>query len=239
MKWSPGGACAVARLESGIKERQTMPEGREIEIKIALASAQDHARLLEALGEPRRRLRQHNVFLDGPDSELIRAGIGMRVREETDVRASAASTILTVKMGGGTRGDVHDHDEYETVLDGSFAETRADLTGLRELDVEPIRALRARVGLVPALRELGGFTNERSVYDVDGLVWEVDRTTFTGTMGELNEIVEHEVEIELDDHDQAEAATANVRAKLDALGVATGPAISGKYARFRMYCLGG
>ena len=85
------------------------------------------------------------------------------------------------------------------------------------------------------LVELGGFENLRCVYPVsmetDGRKftgdWEVDQTTFPGGR------IDYEVEMELKDASTAQAASAALRARLDALGVRHHPQPMGKYARFR------
>ena len=52
----------------------------EVEIKLALAGPEEHQRLLDRLGEAREVIRQRNVFFDGPDGEIGRARVTLRLR---------------------------------------------------------------------------------------------------------------------------------------------------------------
>ena len=127
--------------------------------------------MLDRLGAAREVIRQHNVFFDGPDGELRRARVTLRLREEKVYRADVDApheirTVLTLKGAGSVEGDVHARAEYEVLLVDEFVALRADPSRLLALDVAPIHELNDRAGRVRQLIELGGFQNERRVYDV-------------------------------------------------------------------------
>ena len=216
----------------------------EVEIKLALAGPEEYQRLLDRLGEAREVIRQHNVFFDGPDGELGRARITLRLREEKVYRADVDAphevrTALTLKGEGSVEGDVHARAEYEALLVDEFAELRADPSRLLALDVAPIRALNDRAGRVRQLIELGGFLNERRVYEVAvsgdavgggaTLRWEVDRTTFADGR------VDYEIEVELADRQAAPGTAKAMREMLDALGIRHRTQPRTKFARCRAY----
>jgi hypothetical protein len=223
-------------------------EPREVELKLGLASAAEHARLREALdsaGGFVRAVRQENLFLDGEGGVLSDGSISVRVRVERD--GGLARTTLTVKAGYVRRGEVTDRAEWECALPLGVEAVRADPSRLLGLDLPPVHALaRLRPGLT-ALRLLGGFTNERRVYRVPlalpdaparavtapghvETVWELDRAEFPDGS------VDHELEVELGGLRPAvgiEAVIAAIHAELARLGVNTVDQPKTKFARFR------
>jgi hypothetical protein len=216
----------------------------EIEVKLKLASADDHAALLRALGAEGEPRRQRNRFLDGPRGELSAARLALRLREE--VTAATRRTTLTLKLAGGAAGAVHQRVEFEAELDVPVEELLMDPARILDLDVAPVRELRRRLPDLASLISSGGFENERHAIPARMLLpgpgaetpvplrWEVDRTDFGDGR------VEHEVEVELPEAAAAagltpEALAAWVRGRLDGLGVRWAEQPESKFARFRRY----
>jgi hypothetical protein len=180
-------------------------EPREVELKLGLPSAAEHARLREALdaaGGFVRAVRQENLFLDGTHDELSNARVALRVRTEHD--DGLAAVLLTLKAGGTSADDVADRPEWECPLPLDAEAVQRDPSRLLALDLEPVREVLRRVPGVAGLRSLGGFSNDRRVYrvplDLPAIAfpaarietdWELDRTEFPDGS------VDHELEVEL------------------------------------------
>lgn len=214
-------------------------QNTEVEVKLALASRADYLRLLERLGTPRERIIQSNTFYDSSTGAWAAAQVALRLRTETistEGPPDRQRALLTLKCGGSVHGDVFSRGEIECDLPLSALEDlRANPLRFLELDVPPIRALRERLPEVRDLVALGGFENLRWVYPMTMEIggrkftgdWEVDQTTFPGGR------IDYELEMELEDESTAQAASAVIQARLDALGVRYHPQPTGKYTRFR------
>lgn len=198
----------------------------ELEIKIALAAAEDHARVDRALGPACAEQRQCNIFFDTADLALRSARLGLRVRQQGN------ATLLTLKGPKTEVGGAARRLEIEVEMDAEatavFAATPGDLLSL---DLAPIhRALQtvSRQAVVEVVR----FDNLRRLYPValDGHALELalDRTAFAdGT-------VDFEVEVELPAELAADRVTRvceALEALLDELGVEHRPQPHGKLAR--------
>lgn len=236
---------------------------REVELKLGLPSAAEHARLLEALeaaGGFVRAVRQENLFLDGTRGEVSAVGITLRVRIEQGDGPSRA--MLTLKAGHTRRGEVMDRAEWECPLPLDPAAVRADPSRLLTLDLDPVRELLRLLPGLRALQLLGGFTNERRVYCVPLEVAAATATcattpptpvskTTAATAGAVRAVetlweldrasfpdgsIEYELEVELGGlppEIEAEAVVAAIRAELVRLDVLTMEQPRSKYARFR------
>ncbi len=225
---------------------------REVELKLGLPSAAEHARLraaLDAAGGFVRAVHQENLFFDGTGGELSAVGITLRVRvERADGRSRA---ILTLKAGHTRRGEVMDRAEWESPLPLDVEEIQADPSRLLVLELDPVLELARLLPGLTALRLLGGFTNERRVYRVPldlpavaattatltaraamrvDTEWELDRAEFPDGS------IDHELEVELGGLPPAagtEEVVTAIRAELARLGVSTMKQPLAKFARFR------
>ena len=135
----------------------------EVEIKLALAGSEEYQRLLDRLGEAREVIRQHNVFFDGPDGELRRARVTLRLREEKVYRADIDApheirTVLTLKGAGSVEGDVHARAEYEVLrkmiqdqtiqyINVLYAEFHYDKIGMAQEDHDALIAELTKCGI--------------------------------------------------------------------------------------------
>lgn len=213
----------------------------EVEIKLALASRVDHERLVAALGTARARWIQTNTFFETPERALAAARVVLRLRQETTDPPDGRRLLwLTLKHGGRVQGDVHTRGEVECALPAEvLARVQAGPSSLLGLDVPPVQALREAVPGIAALISLGGFENQRDVFDValpaDGsgveieMTWEVDVTQFPGKR------TEYELEVELSGATPSGEVSRAVRRRLDALGVSYEPQPASKYRRFQTY----
>ena len=186
--------------------------GREVELKLALAGEDALTALLSALPAdapaPLPPHEQLNHFFDTARGELRRAGLALRLREESGRFA------LTAKgpSAPDANGPLTDRAEEQVALDASWA--FEVLGGLRSpLDVLASRLGVGRVPLLDALRQAAGrrplvrvgtFRNLRRILgpvslptgDEPGsppvaLTLELDRSEFPGGR------VDHEVEVEV------------------------------------------
>lgn len=208
------------------------PDPKESEIKVILAD-EDVALLRARLGSPRRTLRQVSYFFETPQDHLAKAGLSLRVREESDLAGGDEQLLLTVKGMGVRAGALMVRPEIECQLDP------ADWSGLREksmhfadIDLPPTRRLRESLGDIRPLEfeSMGHIENKREVYDFshDKLTLEVllDHTSYPdGT-------VEFEMESELAQAMAGRGARA-LRALFDEVGIEWQPSTVGKYVRFR------
>lgn len=180
----------------------------EIEIKIAVDSAADHAALARhlglAMGAP---VRQRNHFFDTAGHDLRRARRALRLREEGGLFTLAAKGPVEASAGDGalTRR-LEIEREIEPALAAEILAGRAD----------PRSILEVPEWEVGPLLHLGGFENLRrrlGPVERDGvrLVFELDETRF-------GERVDFELEVELSE-EEATRALPIVQALLAAAGI--------------------
>jgi len=165
-----------------------MDQHRETELKWELSPA-DHDRLAMLLARElgaAHRLDQHNRFFDAADGRLRRHGLSLRLRLENQ------RLVITCKrrVGDGEAGGVHDHDEWEEILDPALW-ALADVAGASRLAArlplpEPIRLA---LGAAPLVL-VGGFANRRDEFHHHDELLCLDRTDFNGQR------LDHELEIE-------------------------------------------
>jgi hypothetical protein len=218
---------------------------REVELKLGLSSEAAYAQLRAALdtaGRFVRSVRQGNFFFDGLRGELTSARLSLRVRTERS--DTALKSILTLKSGGVSNGAVSDRAEWECPLPLDVETARTEPSRLLALDLDPIRELKRCLPGLEGLRLLGGFANDRRVYQVpldlagtaatvDGTArriettWELDRSEFPDGS------VDFELEVELGRLPSPEAVISAIHAELARLGVPTSSQPLSKYARFR------
>lgn len=200
----------------------------EIELKLGLVDAADLERLLGALPAPTSVVLQRNHYFSDPGGLLDGARIMLRVREDldpADPAAPAARVVVTAKRRTNKRAGVFVAEEHEAALDpGAWRAIGARERDLGALKEHPVIAwLRGEVGPV-SLASRGVLENLRRAIPCEGLVLEVDRTTFSDGS------VDAEVEVETDD--ALDRARAVVEAAARRAGVALFEQTKGKYRRY-------
>jgi len=206
-------------------------ERREREVKLELAGASDHERLLAALPPPFEVREQRNHYFDLPEGALRTAGVMLRLRIEGD------SARLTVKEGARRdAAGLFDSAEREEVVDRpaalAVAEGRAPFTSLGG---ELIASLAARFGSLGALARWGSLANRRSRHRLpDGLVVEVDRAVYPDGS------VLHEVELEIEGEAAGEPESSRRRLEiwLDAARAEWRPSTASKAERLALRSTG-
>jgi inorganic triphosphatase YgiF len=214
---------------------------KESEIKVLLGD-EDARALRDRLGEPSRVLSQVSLFYDTAEDHLARAGVCLRIREESaaaapegdDAPAGGAERILlTVKEAGLRAGALMVRPEVESEIARSdWEDLRLRRRHFAELDLAPVGRLREILGRLDGLdlAPLGRIENRREVYDLrtEGMAFEVllDRTVYP------DGAVEFELESELPEAAAGEGARA-LRRLFEELGIEWRPADVGKYVRFR------
>lgn len=183
----------------------------EVEIKLALPGADMHAKVLKAFGPHRRtHYKQQNFFFDTPDSAISRSRRALRVRLFDNDKA-----VLTIKgrmeMKDGIARATEVEDELDVALAKQSVETPQNLLSCGS---PSLQALQKEVSL-EGLLCLGTFKNNRTVFDWEGHVVEVDETIYSATDSCPTEDTFYEIELEteepekvkqlltsfLDDHD--------------------------------------
>lgn len=199
-----------------------MSPNLEREVKLALADAEEHARLVTGLGPPLRTLEQDNYYFDAEDDRLAAAGVLLRLRLEDD------SATVTVKEEHAPRAAGHFQvTELEAPLPLETA--RAIARGeqpLADPDLAPLAALTRRFGPLGSLRCWGHMRNLRRCYPLAGGLLELDHTVYPDGSED------HEVELESADLAAAEAALV---ALLDRHGVRYQPQQRAKAERLRAH----
>jgi adenylate cyclase class IV len=200
----------------------------EIELKLGLVDAADLERLLGALPAPTSVVLQRNHYFSDPAGLLDAARVMLRVREDldpADPAAPATRVVVTAKRRTDKRAGVFVAEEHEAALDpGEWLPIRARERDLGALAEHPVIAwLRAELGPV-SLAPRGALDNLRRAIPCQGLVLEVDRTTFSDGS------VDAEVEVETDD--ALERAREVVEAAARRAGVALFDQTKGKYRRY-------
>lgn len=198
-------------------------DGIEIELKLALASKDDHGRLADALPGFLDEVVQENHYWDLPDGTLTSRGIMLRLRLESE------SAVITVKRDAVRRDDgLFRATEDEESIPRDLAESIvAGRTSLADAGSTMVAKLAGELGDLGALRRWGSMTNHRRRYRLEGdLVAELDHTIF------LDEIHEWEVELECADPERGHAILTG---HLDNAGVRYEPQQSSKSARLHAY----
>jgi inorganic triphosphatase YgiF len=214
---------------------------KESEIKLLLGD-EDARALRGRLGDPSRVLRQVSHFYDTAEDHLARAGVSLRVREES-VAASheggaapgpgAGRVLLTVKEAGLRAGALMVRPEVESeVARSDWEDVRLRRKRFAELDLAPVGRLKELLGGLDGLdlAPLGRIENRREVYNLraEEMTFEVllDRTLYP------DGCVEFELESELAQAAAGEGARV-LRRLFEELGIDWRPADVGKYVRFR------
>jgi len=201
----------------------------EVELKMALVSADRLPALLDALPAPSAVVEQRNHYFvaDQPmDADTPPAMV--RVRESYRVSAGGELTREAITLTVKRRTKEADSglfvaEEHEQPVPPDFwaAVGRGEAT-VDEADGPALAWLRGQ-GRLGTLRRQGAMRNRRHVVAFDGFTLEVDRTEFPDGS------VDAEVEVETDD---PEGARAVVTRAAEAAGVALREQTMTKYNRF-------
>ena len=151
---------------------------QEIELKWALDEAAWRRlghELRTLLGAP-RVLAQHNRFYDSADLRLRRAGLNLRLRDES------GRVLLTCKRRVARDGGLHHHEEWESWLDPAPM-------GIPDPATLPLPAHVVDALADAPLIAIGDFANLRNEFDHGDELLCLDRTDF-------NLRIDHELEIE-------------------------------------------
>lgn len=171
----------------------------EVEVKLALPDADAYAMVLEALAPHKRTLlQQRNNFFDTPGGDIKKSGHTLRVRIINDKQA-----VLSVKGRLETKDGISRATEVEDHVDPELAE-RA-LNNPQELLScgNPIlEGLRKDVPLKDLVC-LGTFQNNRTVFDWENYVLEVDQTIYPPTASHPTEATFYEIELETSEPEKA------------------------------------
>ena len=183
---------------------------QEIELKWALDKAAWRRlgrELRTLLGTP-RVLAQHNRFYDSADLRLRRAGLNLRLRDES------GRVLLTCKRRVARDGGLHHHEEWESWLD------RAPV-GIPDPATLPLPAHVVDALADAPLIAIGGFANQRDEFDHGDELLCLDRTDF-------NLRIDHELEIETADPTTTAATWSR---RLEQWNIAYAPQPLTKFAR--------
>lgn len=204
------------------------PAGREVEVKLELASGAEHAAVRALLGAPSRRLQQVNLYFDTLDERWRAAGFSVRARQEN------GALELTLKGNRRMAGAFRECDEHTVRLPpavfGALERgTAAVAPFLRALVAEKGVALPA--GLDPAqLVPLGATRTTREllrVPSISGAKLELDVTTYPGGK------VVHEAELEVSSAHDRDAVMRALAELLARAGVPVRVSSVSKQSRFR------
>lgn len=151
----------------------------EVEVKIRLGSASDHARVVKTLSPFLVKThRQENFFFDGAESELTSQRSVLRVRfSDNEPRCMLSLKGKAVLAGGISRVE-EDEEQLDEFLGRSSVADPARLGSAAEEGSRVLRRVRDEFGVRDYVG-LGGFENIRNVYDWEGLKLEVDETRYS------------------------------------------------------------
>ena len=183
---------------------------QEIELKWALDKAAWRRlgrELRTLLGTP-RVLAQHNRFYDSADLRLRRAGLNLRLRDES------GRVLLTCKRRVARDGGLHHHEEWESWLDPAPV-------GIPDPATLPLPAHVVDALADAPLIAIGGFANQRDEFDHGDELLCLDRTDF-------NLRIDHELEIETADPTTTAATWSR---RLEQWNIAYAPQPLTKFAR--------
>ncbi|MEM7164354.1 MAG: methyltransferase domain-containing protein [Planctomycetota bacterium] len=194
--------------------------GTEREIKIALGSAEDHAKLAAALPSFIGEELQENSYWDSPDRRLTAAGIMLRLRIEGE------AAVVTIKGQATKSADgLFQAAEHEDSIELSVAhQVNAGQLALEAVQHPLVAGLLAAHEIV-SLERWGTMRNRRRRYQLpDGWVAELDETHYPDGS------VDWEVELEGED---PEAGRHFIQQALDGQPIAHRPQTSSKSQRLR------
>lgn len=159
----------------------------ESEVKLALASEHEWARLREALGPPQRRIAQTNTYFDTRDQRLRRGRrLMVRVRQTSDRLEVTAKDRVASEPGAST---LRSRERNAALTEKQWRAVHRGRCALTELPIPLCAELHAEAG--DHLYPLGSIVNTREEYPLaGGYLAEVDRTELPGGR------VDYEVELE-------------------------------------------
>ena len=196
------------------------PKGVEVEVKLRLGGAGDHAKLAELLRPGyRERIEQENNFFDGSRGELSSRRVNLRVRLMGD-RAEVTVKGKAVLVDGVSKASEENEAVGFDVARGWVADP-ATLPGAGpSLPGRTAEELGVPEG---GFVGLGGFRNIRDVFVWEGETLELDETLYEwGTLYEL------ECETE-----RPEVVKPRLEALLRGAGVDFRDSTTSKFSNFR------
>jgi uncharacterized protein YjbK len=198
----------------------------EVEIKLQLPDAAAHAKVLSMLAPQRKAIyAQRNYFFDSPDGRVSKFRRTLRIRFFDDDKA-----VLTIKGRQEMKDGVGRATEVEDDLPLDFAKKCLDEPSLLlTSDSQHIQQIKKDADL-SELTLLGGFKNNRSVFDWEGYTLEIDETIYSPTDSCPSEDTFYEIELETDD---PEAIKGKLGDFLKENGVPYEFSTTTKFGRFR------
>lgn len=185
--------------------------GREIEIKLDLASFTNYLKLLGFLGQIEHQDLQQNGFFDSSDRKLAKAGWALRVRVEKK-RGLVTIKSIPVKPGlAVVRQEIEaeiPHRDAVDILDGQI-----DVMTLAVMPVEYIKDKIAKVKVEPLVK----FDNlrQKKLFKIDdsSYMLEIDKTEFSDGSSD------YELELELSDTNRIDTVEAALRRLFSQLNI--------------------
>jgi adenylate cyclase class IV len=167
----------------------------EIEVKIRLPSAAEHARVNQLLGDAFKTQEQVNAFFDTADNQLAPHRVVFRLRTN-----NASEYVITVKESGKLVDGVSRASEREVVIPGELGKsisTDANQLVVAAKSIPLVKEILDRFPS-PEWKRIGQYKTLRRKFNWEGFVVELDQTEFEfGTA--------YEIEIETVEAEQAKA----------------------------------
>lgn len=198
----------------------------EVEIKLQLPDKAAHEKVLSLLAPSQKaKYAQRNYFFDSPDGRVSKFRRTLRVRFFDDDKA-----VLTIKGRQEMKDGVGRATEVEDDLPLDFAKKCLnDPSLLLTSNSQHLQQIKSDAHL-EELTLLGGFKNNRSVFEWEGYTLEVDETIYSPTDSCPTEDTFYEIELETDD---PEAIKGKLGEFLKNNGVSYEFSTTTKFGRFR------
>lgn len=190
----------------------------EVEVKLRINDAASYDVLNRSLVQCfKRSHEQENYFFT--NDAMTAARCVLRVRFYDGDKKAVITVKGRQKLENGVGIATEDEASVDPVVARNFLE---DPKSLAQMDLPIMAGLREQFDIGRDLKFLGGFHNQRKVYDWHGHVLEVDRTAFSwGTV--------HELECETDRPEQVRKELEDF---LKSIGVSYTYATKTKFANF-------
>ncbi|KAA0044469.1 triphosphate tunel metalloenzyme 3-like [Cucumis melo var. makuwa] len=155
---------------------QQPPPPMEVEIKLRLPDSSSHHKLSHLLSSHHIKTHnQHNFFFDGPNAELSSNHAALRIR----LYDEDSHCVLSLKAKPIISDGISRIEEEEEALEPSIGRACVEEPNRMLLMEESkiLERVKEEYG-VDGFVCLGGFKNERRVYEWKGLKLELDETIF-------------------------------------------------------------
>ncbi|OIV99886.1 hypothetical protein TanjilG_26224 [Lupinus angustifolius] len=160
----------------------------EVEVKLRLPNAESHGHVTTLLG-PFHVIthRQHNLFFDGANSQLLSQRAVLRLRfYNDDERCVVSLKAKAVLVNGVSRVEEDEEDIDPKVGRDCVAEPGKLGTVENNRVLERVKEEFRVLDKVNGFLGLGGFKNVRNVYEWKGLKLEIDESAYDfGTLYEI------------------------------------------------------